>query len=536
MNTIEYLIKPFSNLNVNALTPLDVSEIHTIPWYKRFEMSLQLATQLEALHDSGKAHRLIGLKAILLDAQGRAVLQKSVEETEDGLTNEIIGIDMCYVPPERKTIPLAFSSHKQADMYALGLTLYQLLFLQPEINDKKLQKADTYIELLQELELLNDDEAIKFLIYWMCHPQAEKRATCKDVTELLKAISENCHTPLYRYTPDHPLEDDAFDAETVDQFGKIVESFFEGTVHNGYLTRAYSERAYKIICLSDLIILLPSKDSDSELQSSGTVKLGRPVDVLRKVDGIWRSTEAYALTSKKSPVAYFKASFRKERELYRQLESKGFLPRHITTVSFAEKPDKILSVYEKGIDLFTYVTTTELTPQSRVSLCCSLIDLVHNLHLEGYIHRDIKADNIVVTADGKMRLCDIDKMIKNPLWHHLSDIVGTPEHTPPERFDLSYSGSWDSHEIYALGALLLEILGQYLPWDRNDHPKEAAQVAAKWEYVKVSEAARKYLTQPNPAPVSNTQRLNRLASWMTHPDVLKRATWADVLTIRKALS
>ncbi len=547
MNITDDLSRAFSHLSTSEgpkLVPLDIKNIGKVAWYKRLEMSIQLAVHLQKLHDSGRVHRLISLECISFDAQGRAVLELSEEEMDDRELSQIVGWGPPYIAPERMRRGGYIGSYKPDDIYALGCVLYKLLFLnnvpwKDGYNTKK--DVESRLELLREFELLSDDEAAKFLTYWMCHPQPEKRPTSKDVAEMLKAISENGHTPVYCHTPSKKVAlPDSFFQKPPQELAQEVESLFTECVHNGYFKRGSKGTESKIICLSNWIICLPKKSCRSVNQLEGTFKRGRVVTLLEKTEKEWVSRTGFALSSKKGPFPHsFKACSRKERALYSLLEEKRLVPKHILSITFADKPDKILSIYEYATDLFTKLLIPLRSEEEKIALTCKIIDAVLNLHKEGFTHRDLKSENILVASDKSILFCDLDKMVRREAWRDIPERVGTAEHAPPERFIRTYAGSWDGHEIYSLGATMLEILSgmRELPWNRDDCPTEEEQVSEKWRYEPEAEAARKALNEPRLSPLKDRALLlKHLADWMVHPNVTKRATWDDVVRIRGLLS
>ncbi|XP_019616623.1 PREDICTED: mitogen-activated protein kinase kinase kinase 19-like [Branchiostoma belcheri] len=76
------------------------------------------------------------------------------------------------------------------------------------------------------------------------------------------------------------------------------------------------------------------------------------------------------------------------------------------------------------------------------------------IHGKGYIHRDLKADNILVTTDGTVKLADMG--LTKKMADQTGTICGTPLYAAPEVFseNAEYNQSAD---IYSLGFLLLEM-------------------------------------------------------------------------------
>jgi serine/threonine protein kinase len=95
---------------------------------------------------------------------------------------------------------------------------------------------------------------------------------------------------------------------------------------------------------------------------------------------------------------------------------------------------------------------------------------LHEAHKHGIIHRDIKPDNILLTANGQAKLADLglskdleaDAELTRP-----DRGLGTPNFIAPEQFaDAKNSGV--RCDIYALGATLYMALTGRLPFEGND--------------------------------------------------------------------
>jgi len=95
-------------------------------------------------------------------------------------------------------------------------------------------------------------------------------------------------------------------------------------------------------------------------------------------------------------------------------------------------------------------------------------DALRYLHAEGYLHRDIKPDNVLLTAAGAVKLCDLGFATPIPVGaeaegKHAATVVGTAGYISPEQM----RGDADvkvGADIYALGITLYALLTGYEPF------------------------------------------------------------------------
>ena len=118
---------------------------------------------------------------------------------------------------------------------------------------------------------------------------------------------------------------------------------------------------------------------------------------------------------------------------------------------------------------------------------------VHNLHEEGYVLGDIKAQNILVNSRGLVSIIDTDSFqVRHPLTgklHHC--LVGSPDYTPPDLLgkDFSQTEQNRSHDRFRLGVIFYQLLFGVHPfadgkWLGNDDPPELQDCLRRglWPY------------------------------------------------------
>lgn len=112
-----------------------------------------------------------------------------------------------------------------------------------------------------------------------------------------------------------------------------------------------------------------------------------------------------------------------------------------------------------------------------IKLIKNILSGLMTMHDAGYIHRDIDPTNIMITADGKIKLIDfgIAKKMNSLTTHdkHLTQtgqFVGKPEYAAPELVLGAINEQNQTTDIYAIGILLFQCIVGHVPFegDRSD--------------------------------------------------------------------
>lgn len=123
-------------------------------------------------------------------------------------------------------------------------------------------------------------------------------------------------------------------------------------------------------------------------------------------------------------------------------------------------------------------TLRELIGSGRISLldCVNYVieigDALQEAHSKGIVHRDIKADNIMVNSKNGIKVMDfgLAKLKGSLKLTKSSSTVGTPAYMAPEQIR---GGEVDSRsDIFSFGVVLYEMLTGHMPF-RGEH--EAAR-------------------------------------------------------------
>ncbi|MFZ5723328.1 MAG: serine/threonine-protein kinase [Pseudomonadota bacterium] len=119
-------------------------------------------------------------------------------------------------------------------------------------------------------------------------------------------------------------------------------------------------------------------------------------------------------------------------------------------------------------DLTTWIRQG-LQPPEALRLLRTLALALDYAHEKGYVHRDVKPDNVLFRADGSPVLTDFGvarQRASDPRLTQIGTTIGTPRYMSPEQHR---GGEVDRRsDIYSLGVILYEMLTREVPFDGPD--------------------------------------------------------------------
>jgi serine/threonine-protein kinase len=143
----------------------------------------------------------------------------------------------------------------------------------------------------------------------------------------------------------------------------------------------------------------------------------------------------------------------------------GFLigdhPHLVKVVDFGAADDEyfIAMEYIEGIRLDRIIASPVPRPHKQIFLwALQILSAEQHIFDKGYLFRDLKPQNIIITNQGNAKLVDYGLAIKveEAIKNNSSQITGSPHYLPPER--IMGEGEYLYSEIYSLGMVLFHVI------------------------------------------------------------------------------
>ena len=158
-------------------------------------------------------------------------------------------------------------------------------------------------------------------------------------------------------------------------------------------------------------------------------------------------------------------------------------------------PYIVMEYVEGSQTISDYVFRERLGTRETVDAFLQACDAVAFAHHEGYVHRDIKPQNILVDRHGRVKVIDfgvaraiaVDNAAVT-IRTETGQLVGTMQYMSPEQFIADPRGIDARTDVYALCAVLYELLTGVQPHDLRGLPvHEAARLVCETEPADVRE-------------------------------------------------
>jgi tetratricopeptide (TPR) repeat protein len=171
--------------------------------------------------------------------------------------------------------------------------------------------------------------------------------------------------------------------------------------------------------------------------------------------------------------------FRTERQVLAELEH-PHIARLLDGGCTEDGRPYFVMEYIDGEPLHRYCESRQLGTRERVELLRSVCAAVRHAHECGVLHRDLKPDNVLVTTEGTPKVTDfglakrLDADSDGPAQTQTGAVLGTPSYMAPEQAAGQRAKVGVATDVYALGAVLYELLTGRPPF-RSETPLETLQ-------------------------------------------------------------
>lgn len=141
----------------------------------------------------------------------------------------------------------------------------------------------------------------------------------------------------------------------------------------------------------------------------------------------------------------------------------------------------------EGTDLRRVIDGRAITPREALEIVSQVCEALQFAHDKGVVHRDIKPGNVLLDAQGQVKITDfgLAKMLgvrPAPALTRATQVMGTPNYMAPEQWETPLEVDHRA-DIYSLGVVLYELLTGELPMGNFALPSQRVQVDVRLDDV-----------------------------------------------------
>lgn len=208
---------------------------------------------------------------------------------------------------------------------------------------------------------------------------------------------------------------------------------------------------------------IPYYHVDHLIAEGGTAKVYWGIDL----------RSGFPVAIKELKIRHFKnpAIRKKFKEVEPQMYLYSIHPNIPKLVDFIDKKgqEQMYIVMEfvegKTLEEYIYREIGLIPEQKALPMFVEILDTVACVHKKGYLHLDIKSNNVMIQPNGKLKLIDLGIASRMSEASTNTDGFGTPAYMPPEQSERGCCGRYT--DIFALGIMLFEMLTGSLPFTSN---------------------------------------------------------------------
>lgn len=157
------------------------------------------------------------------------------------------------------------------------------------------------------------------------------------------------------------------------------------------------------------------------------------------------------------------ARFEYERQILAEFDHPG-IARLVDGGTAPDGRPYLAMEFVNGAPITRHCATAGLGLTARLALFDQICEAVAYAHSNLIVHRDLKPSNVLVTAEGRVKLLDfgVAHTLETAGQTLMTQAIFTPDYAAPEQFE--GRNPTTATDVYALGAILFELLTGRPPW------------------------------------------------------------------------
>ncbi|MEQ8790531.1 MAG: serine/threonine-protein kinase [Pirellulaceae bacterium] len=141
-----------------------------------------------------------------------------------------------------------------------------------------------------------------------------------------------------------------------------------------------------------------------------------------------------------------------------------------------------------GANLRQAIQAGRIQPEEALAIVPQICDALQYAHDEGIVHRDVKPENVLLDAKGRVKIADfgLAKLLKleqtDFTLTHTHQVMGTPRYMAPEQMTATHNVDHRA-DIYSLGVVFYELLTGEVPMGRFEPPSQRVRVDVRLDEI-----------------------------------------------------